>query len=112
MVAVVGAANIENGKAVMIRPPSGDIDIIVWFMHHEFDGITILIGNGVGKSSKIIDLSTSLFYQQKCNVLAAVHTFSGNEYVPSFFWKGKKSHVKINIANWWITRCIFSIRTL
>ena len=50
LVPLIGAANIENGKAVMIRSPSGDIDIIMLFIHHEFDGITILIGNGVRKS--------------------------------------------------------------
>ena len=44
LVALVGAANIEHGKTVMIRSPSGDIDIIVLFIHHGFDGITILVG--------------------------------------------------------------------
>ena len=48
------------------------------FIHHEFDGITI--GNGERKSWKIIDLTTSLFCQQKY-VLAAVHAFSGNDCV-------------------------------
>ena len=43
------------------RSPSGDIDITVLFIHHEFDGIIILIGNGIGKSRKIIDMSTSYF---------------------------------------------------
>ena len=85
--ALVGAANIENGKTVMIRSTSGDIDIIMLFIHHEFDGITILIGNGVGKSRKIIDMS-SLFCQQKYNVLATVHAFSRNDYVSSVFGKG------------------------
>ena len=54
LAALVGAANIENGITVMIRSPSGDIDTIVLFTHDEFDGITILIVNGVGKSRKII----------------------------------------------------------
>ena len=45
--------------------------------------------NGVGKSSKIIDMSTCLFCQQKYNVLAAVHAFSGNDNVPVFFGKVK-----------------------
>ena len=97
LVPLIGAANIENGKTVMIRSPSGDIDIIMLFIHHEFDGITILIGNGVGKSRKNIDMSTSLFCQQKFNVFAAVHAFSGNDYVSGFFPEGKKSHVKISI---------------
>ena len=100
MVALVGPANIENDKTVMIRSPSGDIDITVLFIHHEFDGITILIGNGVGKSRKIIDMSTCLFCQQKYSVLAEVHAFSGNYHVSSFFfWKGNKSHMKVSVAN-------------
>ena len=41
LVALLEAANIANGKTVMIRSPSGDIDKIVFFMLHEFDGITI-----------------------------------------------------------------------
>ena len=69
------------------RSPSGDIDITVLFIHHEFDGIIILIGNGIGKSRKMIDMSTSLFCQQKYNVLAAAHAFSGNDYMSSFFGK-------------------------
>ena len=64
LVPLAGAANIENGKTVMIWSPSGDIDIIMLFIDHEFDGMTILIGNGVGKSRKIIGMSTSLFCQQ------------------------------------------------
>ena len=50
MVALVEATNIANDKTVMIRSPSGGIDIIVFFTLDEFDGITILIDNGVGKS--------------------------------------------------------------
>ena len=49
----------------MIRSPSGDIDTIVLFILHEFDGITILIDNGVGKSKKNIDMLTSLLFQPK-----------------------------------------------
>ena len=71
----------------MIRSPSGNIDIIMLFIYHEFDGITILIGNGVGKSRKIIDMSTSLLYQQKYSVLAAVHVFLENDYLSGFLGK-------------------------
>ena len=99
LVALVKAANIANGKTVMIRSPSGDIDIIVLFILHEFDGITILIDNGVGKSRKIIDMSTSLLCQQKRKALAAVHAFSGNDYVSSFFRKGKKVMWKLVLQN-------------
>ena len=64
LVALAEAANIANSKTVMIRSAFGDIDIIVLFIRREFDGITIiLIDNVVGKR-KIIDMSTSLLYQQ------------------------------------------------
>ena len=47
--ALVEAAFIVNGKTVTIRSPSEDIDIIMLFLFHKFDGISILIDNGVGK---------------------------------------------------------------
>ena len=98
LVALVETANIANGKTVMIISPSGDIDIIMLFTLHEFDEITILIDNGVGKSRKIIDMSTSLYANKKRKALAAVHTFSGNDYVSSFFQKGEKVMWK----RWWL----------
>ena len=97
LVALVKAANIANGKLVMIRSLSRDIEVIVLFILHEFDGVTILIDNGVGKSRKIKDMSTSLLCQQKCK--AAVHTFSGNDYVSSFFQKGKNVMWKLVLQN-------------
>ena len=81
LTAFVEAANIANGKTVLMRSPSGDIDIIVFFTLHKFDRITILIDNGVGKSRKIMHMSTSLLCQQKRKALAAVHTFSANDRV-------------------------------
>ena len=45
----------------MIRSPSGDMYIIALIILHEFDRITILSNNGVGKKIKIIDMLTSLF---------------------------------------------------
>ena len=65
----------------------------------EFDRITIIIDNGVGKRRKVIDVSTSLLGQQKRKALAAVHTFSGNDYVSSFFRKGKKIMLKLMLQN-------------
>ena len=86
-VGLVKAANNENGKTVMVRICSGDIDLIVFFILFEFNRITILIDNGVEKSREITDMSTSLLCQQKCKALAAVHVFWGNDYAPSFLQK-------------------------
>ena len=40
----------NNGNNVMVRSPSGDIDILVLFILHQFEGKTVFIANGVGKN--------------------------------------------------------------
>ena len=50
LAALVEAANFANGKTIMTRSPSVDIDIIVLFILREFYEIaTILIDNGLEK---------------------------------------------------------------
>ena len=51
LVALVKAANFPNGKTVMIKSPSGDTNILALFLLREFAGITVLIDNGVEKST-------------------------------------------------------------
>ena len=77
MVALVEAANVANGKTLMIRSLSGDIDIIMLIILHKFDETTILIDNGVGKRRKIIDMLTSLSCQQKRKEINICLVFSG-----------------------------------
>ena len=48
-----------------VRSPSGDIDIPVFFVLHQFEDITVLIYNGVRKNRKIID---AIFFFVKANV--------------------------------------------
>ena len=40
----------SNGNNIMVRSPSGDIDILVLFILHQFGGKTVFIDNGVGKN--------------------------------------------------------------
>ena len=56
LVVLIGNASIQQGHMVMVRSPSGDIDIPVLFLLHQFENTTILIDNGVGKNRKIIDV--------------------------------------------------------
>ena len=49
---LVMSANIPDGQTVMIRSPSGDIDILVLFLLHQFQVISVLIDHGVGKHKK------------------------------------------------------------
>ena len=58
----------------MARSPSGDTDILVIFLLHQFDGLRVLIDNGTGKNQKILDMSTSLstVYQQALGCYACI----------------------------------------
>ena len=60
--ALVENAEIVEGNSLMVRSPSGDIDILVLFLLPQFDGKNVLIDNGVGKNRKIIDMSTSVIF--------------------------------------------------
>ena len=54
LVALVNSADVNAGESFMVR--SGDIDILVLFLLHQFEGKTVYIDNGTGKHRKIIDI--------------------------------------------------------
>ena len=86
LVAPVESAEV-NSNNVMVRSPSGDIDILVLFNLHQFEGKNVFIDNGVGKNRKIIDMSTTMLSSQQRHALTGVHAFSGNDYISRFFRK-------------------------
>ena len=83
----------------MVRSPSGDIDILVLFILHQFDEKKVFIDNDFGKNRKIIDMSTSTLPLQQIQALAGMHAFFGNDYVSSFFGKGKQRIWTLIIRN-------------
>ncbi len=89
LIAFVQAANVATGDCVMVRSPSGDIDILALFVAHDFGGVQVLIDNGTGLSRKIMDVTSSSLDIEKRRALIGLHAFSGNDYVSSFFRKGK-----------------------
>ena len=89
LVALASAANVSTGDAIMIRSPSGDIDILTLFVAHDFGGVRVLIDNRTGKGRKIVDVTSSTLDLDKKKALIGMHAFSGNDYVSSFFKKGK-----------------------
>jgi len=89
LVALVNAFN-SSGNTVLVRSPSGDIDILMLFLLHQFENKRVLIDNGTGNGRKIIDTISTNLTQLQRQALAGVHAFSGNDYVSSFFRKGKK----------------------
>ena len=84
LVALVHYAVLSSGQSVMVRSPSGDIDILILFSLHQREGIHILIDNGNGKSRKILDINSSGLSLTERQALAGIHSFSGNDYVSSF----------------------------
>ena len=89
LIALVHAANLPPGNAVMIRSPSGDIDTLALFVAHDFGGVQVLVDNGSGKSRKIIDVTSTTLDSNKKKALIGLHAFSGNDYISSFFRIGK-----------------------
>ena len=92
LVALVHAAQISPGQSVMIRSPSGNVDILVLFLLHfaRLLDIHCLVDNGTGKKHKITDMSTTGLSVLECQALAGIHAFSRNDYISSSFRKGKK----------------------
>ena len=89
LVALASAADISTGDAIIVRSPSGDIDIPALFVAHDFSGERSFIDNGTGKSRKSIDVTSSTLEFEKKRALIGMHAFSGNDYIPSFFRKGR-----------------------
>ena len=75
-------------QSVMVRSPSGDIDILALFVLH-CSGSNIFIDNGHGNSRKIFHFKTPTLSILQRQALSGVHAFSGNDYISSFFGKGK-----------------------
>ena len=75
---MVESSDVEHGQCVMVRSSSGDIDIIVLFLLHQFDGIRVLVDNKTGKKEKIMDMTTSTLSSEYRQALAGVHAFSGH----------------------------------
>ena len=81
----------DTENKVVIRSPSGDTDILVLaaallynFKEH------LVIDNGSGESRKCIDLRSLQFSECKYCAMLGLHAFTGNDYLSSFFRKGKE----------------------
>ena len=91
LVALFHTAQISPGQSVMIRSPSGNVDILVLFLLHSDRLLDMhcLVDNGTGKNHKITDMSTTGLSVLECQTLASINAFSGNDYISSFFRKEK-----------------------
>ena len=64
LVALVNAFK-SSGNTLLVRSPSGDINILMLVLLHHFENKRLLIDNGNGNSGKIIDMSSSNLKQLK-----------------------------------------------
>ena len=87
LVALVRGYECGNNEKLLVRSPSGDIDVIVLFMLYS-SGRHIFLDIGHGDARKIIDISCAI------SRLSRIHAFSGNNYISSFFQKTKKKFWK------------------
>ncbi len=99
LVALAAACSAEPGSTIMVRSPFGDIDILALFIGHDFPDIKVLVDNGTGKTRKILDITSSELSEKEKKALIATHAFSGNDYVSSFFRKGKQAFWKAVLKN-------------
>ena len=84
---------LENSTdaPVLVRSPSGDIDINVLFINmFQEESERIYIDFGTGKSRKILKLSSIDMSDELKSALLGFHAFTGNDYVSSIFGKSNK----------------------
>ena len=91
------ASEFANG--IMVRSPSGDIDVVALFVCNRFR-CNVYLDNDAGKDRKILDVnSNSTLSDKQKEALIGLHSFSGNDYVSSFFRKGKTTCWKTLLKN-------------
>lgn len=80
------ASAFANG--ILIRSPSGDIDITLLLTFHRLR-CRIYLDNGTLKNRHIFDLNDVPMPKKHKSSLLGNHSFGGNDFVGSFFRKGK-----------------------
>ena len=102
---------IEEGN-IMIRSPSGDVDIIAMLVGH-MDKIsaTVYIDNGTGKSRKVFKLISCTLSPENAILLWGCMLIPGNNYVSGFFRKGKKTFWRVACKNVKFLSALSSLRT-
>ena len=82
-------ARLESNA--LIRSRSGDIDIIASLVGQEDLPEKLFVDNGTGSGRKVIQPSLCELSSDERTALIGFHSFTGNDYVSSFFRKGKKT---------------------
>ena len=97
---LVAYAKLVNSGSAMVRSPSGDIDIVALFVYHFTDSnVNIFVDNGTGSQRKIFDINSCTLLPDHRDAMLGNHAVSGNDYLSSFFRKGKKTCWKKVLSN-------------
>ena len=90
------ALNTNTQLTVKIRSPSADTDISILAVSLLLEGKErVYLENGNESNKKILWLGSIEMSDMKRKVLLGFHAFTGNDYVSSFFRKGKLTCWKI-----------------
>ena len=85
---------VSNGPRVcVVRSPSGDTDIPIIILGNPHQNLTVFLDNGTGKNRKQFQMDNTKLTKLQCQALVGLHAFTGNDYLSSFFRKGK--------TTWW-----------
>ena len=76
-------------KKVIVRSPSGDVDILVILLSTIERQHQVYLDFGTSLNRKGINLGQVEMAPEKKSCLVGFHAFTGNDYVSSFFKKGK-----------------------
>ena len=88
---LIAYASMVDSGGVLVRSPSGDIDIITLFVHHAQSFNVNICIDGTGPQRQVFDISLCELSAEQRKAIVGLHAFSGNDYLSSFFRKGKAS---------------------
>ena len=97
----------ENADgSVVVRSPSGDVYINILFLSVFLESSEkVIIDYGRANSRKILQVSSIDMSDEHKKALIGFHSFTGNDYVSSFFRKSKSHCWQVLEKN---NRCTFS----
>ena len=78
-------------SGILVRSPSGDVDIAILLVCHHFRGCKMYLDNGTSKNRCLYDLNDFSMPEKTRLALLGNHGLGGNDYVSCFFRKGKKT---------------------
>ena len=105
------AKEMDQNRSVLVRSPSGDVDINVLFTSMFKEGNTeIYIDYGSGKFKKILQLNSIDMSDEHKSALIGFHAFTGNDYVSSIFRKSKKFRWKLLEKKIPVCQSIYTVR--